>query len=166
MFPGKNDISDISLKEIFYKEIEQVQACIKRMSDNSFSVKKWSVGLITVLIALLKDVSISALVVVMFFIIVVVFWYLDAFFLRTERLYRYKYNWIVEKRLQGSTEYLLNLTPGPKGIEGMILENDKEEAEQFVVRVMFSKTLWPFYLTLILACVIFFVIKCYSSLCA
>ena len=40
---------------ILHKEIDLIQDCIKRMANNSFLIKGWTVSLIAVVLALAKD---------------------------------------------------------------------------------------------------------------
>lgn len=68
------------------KHLEMLQAVITRMANNSFLVKGWCITLVSALLALsAKEVPnmvyVAALPVLMF-------WWLDAFFLRQERLFR------------------------------------------------------------------------------
>ena len=40
-----------------------------------------------------------------------VFWGMDGFFLKTETLYRWKYEWVINARLNGNMENLYDLNP-------------------------------------------------------
>lgn len=71
--------------------MEMIQGIINRMGGNSFSLKGWAVTLVAGIFALAsKDTD------KMYFLIayvpIVVFWFLDAFYLMQERLYRALYN--------------------------------------------------------------------------
>jgi hypothetical protein len=72
--------------------LEFIQAVINRMGSNSFTVKAWTVGLVAALLAFAteKDATPSRMLVAL--VPVVVFWYLDAFYLRQERLFRRLYD--------------------------------------------------------------------------
>ena len=117
------------LKEFMIKEIEIIQDIIKRMAYNSFMIKGWTITLVAVVL-LLKG---SAYQVLIAYIPLLVFWYLDAYFLWQERLYRRLYNWVVQHRLE-SDEHLFDMNA----------YRFKEE-EQPIFRIMFSKTLGWFY---------------------
>lgn len=65
-----------------------IQAVITRMGSNSFAVKTWSVGLVTALLTLAAARDGSPWRVLVALVPVGVFWYLDAFYLRQERLFR------------------------------------------------------------------------------
>lgn len=98
-------------KDILHKEIDLIQACITRMASNSFLLKGWAVSIIAVILALadkaLDPVLLSALVLIP----LISFWYLDAFFLKTERMYREMYKRVIEKRASGDNSFLYDLNP-------------------------------------------------------
>ena len=82
-------------------------------------------------------------VAVFLFVTVLVFWYLDAFFLRTEKLYRELYKWIVKYRPL-TDKYVYDLNTFVREVDGERV--DMLAKVPSVVGVMFSKTLLPFYL--------------------
>ena len=71
--------------------LEMIQAVVNRMSVNSFLLKGWSVVLISALFALAAGDS-QALFVYIAYFPAIVFWMLDAYFLRQERLFRKLYD--------------------------------------------------------------------------
>jgi len=117
------------LKEFMIKEIEIIQDIIKRMAFNSFMVKGWTVTLVAVTL-LLRGTKHQVLIA---FIPLLVFWFLDAYFLWLERLYRRLYNWVIKNRLQ-TDEYLFDMS----------IDRFKYD-EQSKLRIMFSITLGWFY---------------------
>jgi hypothetical protein len=116
-------------KEYMLKEITLIQEIIKRMASNSFLIKGWSVTLVVATL-LLKGDKHHALIA---FIPLLVFWFLDAYFLWQERLYRKLYNWVVENRLK-SDEHLFSMNA--------YCFKDKVQSK---LRIMFSVTLGSFY---------------------
>lgn len=123
-------------KEILHKEIDLIQAVITRMANNSFLLKGWMITLVSAILALSKgsiltnDFTYFSLILCL---PVLVFWYLDAFFLHKEKCYRKLYDWVIKNRLQSKEEmYSLNYTRFADQVEGEL-------------KVMFSKTLLPFY---------------------
>lgn len=74
-----------SLKEYMIKEIELIQDIIKRMAFNSFMIKGWAVTLVVVTLLLKGTEKYQVLLA---FIPLLVFWFLDAYFLWQERMYR------------------------------------------------------------------------------
>lgn len=127
--------------EILEKEIDLIQSCINRMAQNSFVVKGWMISLVAVIIALLPekiDIDIRVLCVLAF-AVTLCFWYLDAFFLKTEKLYRWKYAWVIQNR-PNTLDFAYDLNP--HNCNTWIGGAD----EPCVLCVMFSKTLLPLYL--------------------
>ena len=132
------------LKEFMLKEIEIIQDIIKRMAFNSFMIKGWTITLVAVTL-LLRDSEYQVLIA---FIPILVFWFLDAYFLWQERLYRRLYNWVIKNRTN-TDQYLFDMN-------AYRFKNE----EQSRLRIMFSITLGWFYgsifiLTLIYAIYIF-----------
>jgi hypothetical protein len=90
-----------------HKEMDMIQDVVKRMAANSFQVKTWMMGIVTAILAFKNEEIFSGgkncghtglwISLVLIFP-VVMFWYLDAFFLRTEKLYRELYKWVVLNR--------------------------------------------------------------------
>lgn len=147
-------MSNNDKKEIMFKEIDLIQSCITRMAQNSFMVKGWLITLITAVLTLKPekvDVDIICLICA---ISTFCFWALDAFFLKTERLYRMKYEWIIKNRMN-SDDYMFDLNPYNSKM--WIKKDDKKENVKApsLISVMISKTLFPMYILLL--CIIVFV---------
>src|SRR5689334_11603260 len=68
-----------------------IQAVITRMGSNSFLLKGWSVTLIAALFALAAKDSNPHLILIAY-LPSIVFWGLDGFFLRQEKLFRMLYD--------------------------------------------------------------------------
>jgi len=118
-----------SLKEYMLKEIEIIQDIIRRMAFNSFMIKGWAITLVVVAL-LLKGTEYQICIA---FIPLLVFWFLDAYFLWQERMYRKLYEWVINNRLK-TDEYLFDMNA--------YRFKDKVQSR---VRVMFSITLGWFY---------------------
>ena len=88
------DNEKISIEEI-HKEIDLIQACITRMAQNSFVIKGWFVSIYAVILALLPERVNMFLLCISLVAVNVIFWYLDGFFLRTEKIYRKIYKAII-----------------------------------------------------------------------
>ncbi len=134
-------------KENLHKEIDLIQACITRMANNSFLVKGWTISIIVVGLALV-DKKINPIILCSISLIPLIsFWWLDAFFLYTEKLYRELYKWVISERIKNNSKNMYDLNPHRfknqlyKKKEGGT--SDKLETQ---FSVMWSKTLWPFYL--------------------
>jgi len=141
-------MSNNDKKEIMFKEIDLIQSCITRMAQNSFIVKGWLITLLTVVLTLkpeIVDINILCLICA---VSTFCFWALDAFFLKTEKMYRMKYEWVIKNRIN-SDDYMFDLNP--YNSEMWINKNDKKESfkEPSLIRVMGSKTLLPMYMLLL-----------------
>ena len=116
-------------KDFFLKEIDLIQNIISRMASNSFLVKGWAVTLVVATL-LLDGKSVR---VYISFIPLLLFWFLDAYFLWQERLYRKLYDWVISNRMK-TDENLFNLNA--YRFKGEV---------QSKWRIMFSTTLGCFY---------------------
>jgi len=98
-------------REVLHKEIDLIQACITRMANNSFLLKGWAITIIAVVLALADKAINPAVLSTILLIPLISFWYLDAFFLRTEKMYRKMYVWVLEKRKADDSAFLYDLNP-------------------------------------------------------
>jgi len=65
-----------------YKHMDYIQSAISRMASNSFYLKGWNVTIIAAIVALsFKESALN-----------IVFWVLDAYYLKQEKLFRELYN--------------------------------------------------------------------------
>ena len=142
-------------KDIIHKELDLIQDIVKRMADNSFKIKAWLIGLLFAIVAFEKDAifieandNIPAAVTyglnALLLLPILCFWYLDGFFLHTERLYRNLYKWVVANR-PDNKNYLYDLNTFKREDvrkDGAITNL----ADEGVMSVIFSKTLIPFYI--------------------
>jgi hypothetical protein len=128
-----------SLREYMLKEIDIVQDIIKRMAFNSFMIKGWAITLVVVTL-LLKGEEYQVWIA---FIPLLVFWFLDAYFLWQERMYRKLYEWVVKNRLK-TDEYLFDMNA----------YRFKDEV-QSKLRIMLSITLGWFYASIAILIMIY-----------
>jgi len=119
-----------NLKEYMLKEIDIIQDIIKRMAFNSFMIKGWAITLVVVTLLLKGTEKYQVWIA---FIPLLVFWFLDAYFLWQERMYRKLYDWVINNRLK-TEEYLFDMNA--------YRFKDKVQSR---VRIMFSITLGWFY---------------------
>lgn len=125
------------------KHLEFVQNVINRMANNSFIIKGWCITLVVALIALLEKENINKNYIPFSFIPLLFFWFLDAFFLKTERQYRRLYA-EVSKKDKKEIDFSMDITP----------------YKECYGEALFSRTLLPFYLPLIgIVLVIIFIVK-------
>jgi hypothetical protein len=151
-----------------HKELDIIQDVVIRLAANSFQVKTWMMGIVTAILAFKNEEIFSAgktvsnaglwISLVLLFP-VIMFWYLDAFFLRNERLYRELYKWVVINR-PFSDKYLFDLNT----FEREDFENGGTNKIDLVCKIenvggtMLRKTLLWFYaipLILIIALVLY-----------
>ncbi len=116
-----------------HKEIDLIQACITRMANNGFLLKGWAVTLCVGIFAL-ADKSVTWQLCLLASFPLMSFWILDAFFLRTERMFRELYNWVILKRPTGDLSHQFDLNP----------HRFKDEVPGHI-SIMFSQTLVVFY---------------------
>ena len=131
-----------NLKEYMLKEIGIIQDIIKRMGFNSFMIKGWAITLVVVAL-LLKGTEYQVGIA---FIPLLVFWFLDAYFLWQERMYRKLYEWVINNRLK-TDEYLFDMNA-----------YRFEDEVQSKFRIMFSITLRWFYGSIAILLVIYSVL--------
>jgi hypothetical protein len=130
------------LKEYMLKEIEIIQDIIRRMGFNSFMIKGWAITLVVVTL-LLKGTEYQVWIA---FIPLLVFWFLDAYFLWQERMYRKLYEWVINNRLK-TEEYLFDMNA--YRFKGEV---------QSRFRIMFSITLGWFYVSIAILVLIYSVL--------
>lgn len=117
------------------KHLEMIQLIIARMASNSFMLKGWSVTLLVGFLAVIDKSQIEHYGWVSL-VPITLFWLLDAYFLHQERLFRKLYDHV---RSQSSS------------IEPDFDMNTLKVSSQVacVGRVMFSNTIFLFYLALV-----------------
>lgn len=144
-------------KEIMFKEIDLIQSCITRMSQNSFIVKGWLITLLTVILTLKPEIIDVDILCLICAFSTLFFWALDAFSLKTEKLYRMKYEWVIKNRIN-SDDYMFDLNP--YNSEMWIKKNDKKSfKEPSLISVMISKTLLPIYMFLLVIVAFVYIIN-------
>jgi hypothetical protein len=137
-----------TLKKFYLEEIKIVQDIIRRIASNSFVMKGWAITLVTATLVIKISVE-QKYAIFIALIPLISFWYLDAFFLRQERLFRKLYEWIITNRLTDKTSQRKYFDMSTK-------QFIKEIESTF--RIMFSKTiLWFYFPNLIIIVVFFFV---------
>lgn len=97
--------------ENLHKEIDLIQSCINRMANNSFLLKGWMISIYAVVLTLAVNKLTPILLLATVLVPTLCFWYLDAFFLRTEKMYRKMYEWVLVERKKDNIEYQYDLNP-------------------------------------------------------
>lgn len=139
--------------DVFHKELDLTQAVINRMADCSFKMKGWAVMIVSALFVLLSKIEIHQYkwIVFVFPLIPLIFMaYLDALYLRQERLYRTWYDYLVSTRLIDTDVLPLSLYAlNPKKIFAYVREKGDTPCKQ-TFKALFSKSVICFYLPLAL----------------
>lgn len=149
-------------KEEIHKELDLIQTIITRMAANSFEVKKWLIGILTAIVVFKQEELLGGNGGLMWVLLVPIaaFWYLDAFFISTEKLYREMYKWVITNR-SSTDKYLYDLNTlereNPDGTTTNLVQTQNN-----VWHVAFSKTLWPFYLVPVLFVAIYMGAKLFA----
>lgn len=115
------------------KHLEFIQSVINRMGANSFRLKGWAVVLVSALMILAarEDSGEAAFVGL---VPVVVFWWLDAYFLHQERLFRALYD-----RVRMLDAEQIDFSMDTKSLK---------DPKPNLTSALFSKTLLAFYLAI------------------
>ena len=116
-----------------------IQGVINRMGQNSFFLKGWSVTLIAALFVLSTQGTTKKFIFVAYFP-AFMFWFLDAFFLHQEKLFRELYIQVAENRID-SESFTLDTNAVRNNVDSY-------------GSVLFSKTLLLFH-GLIIAIILF-----------
>lgn len=127
------------------KHLEFIQSVIARMNFNSFLIKGWAVTLVSALFALAaKDANINY--VLISYVVIPVFWFLDGFFIATERQYRDLYNDI---RLKSESEIDFDMNASRFNV-----------GNNTWLSGVFSKTLIPYYgISILSTLIVMFLMK-------
>lgn len=124
------------------KHLEMIQAIVSRMAANSFLIKGWCVTIVAALLALSGKDSDKRFLIVAFYP-VLMFWCLDGYFLWQERLFRDLYNAVRQL---------------PDDKITFEMETSSYKKETTFLDAVGSRTLLLFYLTMIVAIVIVYLI--------
>lgn len=128
--------------------LQMIQDIITRMGQNSFFIKECAVGVMVAIYALVKDESSKAVIISI--IPTIVFWALDAYYLRLERMYRYLYDAVRDKD-EKDIDYDMSFKK--------IKVNMNDVKKYCYFRVLFSKTIWPIYVTCIATTLIIYLVN-------
>jgi len=118
------------------KHLEMIQNIINRMASNSFLVKGWCITLVSAVFVLSGKDANTMFIAVAFFPLLM-FWILDAYFLRQERLFRKLYD-KVRNTDESSIDFSMNTAPFTAEVASWLA-------------VAFSQTLLLFYGAIVVA---------------
>jgi hypothetical protein len=128
--------------EIKVKHLEFIQGVITRMNANSFQIKSWAIVIFAALLVLFagsggsKPAYLFVAIVPTF-----LFWLLDSYYLQQERKFRGIYSDVAE--LSSESERI--------AIRPYEMPIQKYQGGKYsYMKVMWSRTVWPIYLFMIL----------------
>lgn len=135
------------MSESQIKHLEFIQSNISRMNQNSFQIKGWAITIVSALLAIyagsIKEKG-NGNVVFIFVAIAptILFWLLDSYYLQQERKFCGVYNDVSNLSDKSSPQIDIREFEMPL--------NKYEGSKYRFFRVMWSKTEWPLYVTMIL----------------
>lgn len=88
-------------EDLRLRQLDHIQGVISRLAQNSFTVRGWSVSLVSVVLAVLGARDGTAGLAALALVPALVFWGLDAYYLRQERLYRRLYAEVARRVVHG-----------------------------------------------------------------
>jgi hypothetical protein len=132
-------------QELQLKHVEFLQAIINRLAQNSFIVKGWSVTLFAAIFAFLETQNVDPTAYMLPIIPALIFWGLDSYYLRQERLFRHLYAAVADDiRLSAITIPMLSTNTA--GFVSVV---------HSWPRTLLSKTIWPVPFTVIAICLLY-----------
>lgn len=137
-----------------HKHLDYIQSTITRMSNNSFYLKGWNITIISAIIAL-STKNIDDKIYVCAFVLNVIFWFLDAYYLHQEKLFRKLYDDVSKINKDEDINFSMNASKFKTEIPS-------------IMKIMFwnvSITLLYGFIALILLFVIFFNINLEFVVC-
>jgi len=137
----EDNFSEKTVAEYF----NMIQRVITRLAQNSFQIKAWSATIFAAILVVTFS-FINILIFIALLIVMTLFWYLDSYYLKQERLFRRLYNKKVE-------DYNDNIKRTKMKIFDMNIKNFKS-IEQKVPRIMVSVSEFCYYLPFIVSLVI------------
>lgn len=119
------------------KYLEMIQSVINRMANNSFCLKGWTVTLVSGILAI-SNWKMGQPHFYIVLIPILAFWGLDSYYLLQERLYRSLY----EKTCNTDCE-----------VDFLLKTSAEEKVFKQYLYCIFSKSIFFFYIPLLLVCV-------------
>ena len=120
------------------KHLEMIETIIERMGNNSFQLKGWAVALVSIIVALAARET-DRKFFILAFIPLIAFWFIDSFYLQTERKYKQLYKNVLMKQ---ESEIDFNMDTDDINVKG---------TRQRFWRCFFSETESLFYGSIIIA---------------
>ena len=135
--------NNISYEVERYNYLNMIQDIIKRMAENSFAMKNWCIAVSSGLFGINTWREESWKAYLLLLIPIIMFWYLDSYYLRQERLFRGVYDRVRKMSDNELKDSNYSLVPPQEGTTEY-KDNNK------IKNVFFSSTELCFYGVLIL----------------
>ncbi len=119
--------------KILIEELKILQGIINRMTQNSLECKKWTLALVVGVLSLKIEAISNSYGLCVLGVLLLCFWFLDAYYLMQEKLFRKQYQWLIENRLK-TDERLFEVFPAHQTCR----------CTQFLCS-MFSFSLFPYW---------------------
>ncbi|WQW52208.1 hypothetical protein KVL26_06975 [Helicobacter pylori] len=100
----------IDRAKILIEELKILQGVINRMAQNSLECKKWTLALVVGVLSLKIEAISNLYGLCVLGVLLLCFWFLDAYYLMQEKLFRKQYQWLIENRLK-TDERLFEVFP-------------------------------------------------------
>lgn len=120
-------------EKILIEEIKIIQDIIKRMADNSFKIKAWAITVVVATLLIKTNLNNSYIALIP----LLTFWFLDAYYLQQEKIFREIYKDKVENKSNNEeTMFKINTIPYKCKVP-------------FIFTIMiWNKSITPLYLTI------------------
>ncbi|GAA8089316.1 hypothetical protein HpNP74_26200 [Helicobacter pylori] len=96
--------------KILIEELKILQGVINRMAQNSLECKKWTLALVVGVLSLKIEAISNSCGLCVLGVLLLCFWFLDAYYLTQEKLFREQYQWLIKNRLK-TDERLFEVFP-------------------------------------------------------
>ncbi len=142
-------------EKILIEEIKIIQDIIKRMADNSFKIKAWAITVVVATLLIKTNFNNSCIALIP----LLTFWFLDAYYLQQEKIFREIYKDKVENKSNNEeTMFKINTIPYKCKVP-------------FIFTIMiWNKSITPLYLTIFILLInlamnlnLFDFIKCFKN---
>ena len=134
--------------EFFIKYLELIQKIIERMARNSFQIKAWTATLFAAIIVLTYSI-INILIFIVLIFTICMFWALDSYYLRQEKLFRELYN----TKVKEFNENAKNVNQP----YSMRVDSYKKD-EDSTLRIMFSISEFLYYIAFLITIIVFLIV--------
>ena len=120
-------------EKLLVEEIKILQDIIKRMADNSFKIKTWAITLIVATLLMKTNLNNVAIA----FLPLLTFWFLDAYYLQQEKIFRKIYDDKIELSTESCSEiFTINTT------------EYKSKVSNVFFLMFWNKSITPLYITI------------------